>query len=95
MIIESLQQITAHSRPGTPRDGMTHDESLQRIGIVALPINHIEYLFVVLFALSEGGGPIVACPTSVFGDEDIFFVEEIAVWALAGEFVYYAGFEIY
>ena len=95
MIIESLQQITPHSRPGTPRDGMTHYKSLQRIGIVAFPINHVQYLFVMLFALSEARGPIIACPASVFGDENIFFVEEIAVWALAGEFIYYAGFEIY
>jgi hypothetical protein len=54
---------------------MTHDESLERIGVVALSINHIHYLLVMLFSLSEARCPIVASATTILGDEDIFVIE--------------------
>ena len=49
----------------------------------------------MLFPLPKARGPVVTRATTILGDEDIFVIEQVAIWSLMGEFVNDTGFEIY
>jgi len=79
VVVESFEEVAPHARAGSPCDGMAQDEPFEGVGIVAFTVDHVDDLFVVFFPLTKAGGPVVAGASSVFGDEDVFFVEQRSV----------------
>ena len=66
-----LQDVGAHSRPGSSRDGVREHEALERVASVGLAVDDVENFFVELLALRESGSPVVAGATAVLGQEDV------------------------
>lgn len=94
VIVERLEEVAAHPGTGTTGNAVGQHESLEGVRVVRLAIDHINHLLVMLLALPESAGPVVAGPSSVLGNEQVFGVEQVAVRAVVGDFVHDARFQI-
>lgn len=81
LIVELFEEITSQTASCSTCDWMENQKSFKRLGAIGLTIDHVDDFLLEFFSLGVAAGPTVTSTTSLLGNENIFGIVQVWIWA--------------